>query len=751
MSFIVRNLSVTEVIVDDLGITLAALSDFNLIDSQANDVASSTDLLAGISAGNLVILDPLDGVTPLSLSVSLAVVSSHNDPHYGIRGGTLDQLDDVDLTGATNLSVIQLVGGVYVPVTPAALIGGSVELTDLADVTDATPHTIDTFYTFKGDGTDLVVVDAASDPLYVELIEDIVGGLVIDGNDSTVVYDDGAGTLKIDINDSFLRNDGDTLDSGTLIIAPGAAISVSAGGSLTITDVPVNQNDAVNKAYVDTIASGLDPKESVRVATIADLGATYSAVGGGGASGGLISAPTTVDGIVLTGGDRILVKNQTIVNENGIYTVISAGVWSRAEDQDGSPTNEVSGGNFTLVEGGTTHGTSGWVLQGDGNLTLNTDPLVWVQFSDTGDFQGGLGISRAGLTFDLDLNDLTPATATATDFISFHDTDGIAGASGSITRKTSVADFITDLGLLVDGTITASDGVLITAGGDIQLDITNVPAATITGAAEFIFDAGTTGTHNKVTATDILSNLDIVHSVGANGIVVQTTTGAFSSVSVVVDGVGALEGLSVIDGDGVAGNPTIGLDIDGTTAATEELDATDTMVVYNTSGSANQKITGQEVADGVSTILGLTNMTITTINGQPVLTIVDSTRTDKVLSVETSVVTWSDNKLGNNDWVSVGNATDAKSGFVIPMDATIVHISAHTSDDNGITKDIVLYIDAVDSGVIGTFSGVGGENAFNSTTVNIDVNQNQNIRLRGGPTNGFVEDIIISIWLKWRG
>jgi len=133
------------------------------------------------------------------------------------------------------------------------------------------------------------------------------------------------------------------------------------------------------KSYVNATAAGLDPKESVRIATtadIADLGDVDTA------------SAAIFDGLpnsmVLAVDDRILVRSQSNAQQNGIYRVSVAGgsgTLVRAPDHDGTPSNEVSSGNFVFVENGTLYAATGWVLQGDGILTLGAADLNWVQFS----------------------------------------------------------------------------------------------------------------------------------------------------------------------------------------------------------------------------------------------------------------------------------------------------------------------------------------------------------------------------------
>ena len=123
----------------------------------------------------------------------------------------------------------------------------------------------------------------------------------------------------------------------------------------------------------------------MRYGTVSDPGGTYNSTGGTGGTGEYTAIDLTAsgpfDGLgagAIQVGDRLLIKNASSATENGIYVVTTAGatgVIERSADMDGSPANEVSGGNFTFVENGTALAGTGWVVQGDGILTLNTDPI----------------------------------------------------------------------------------------------------------------------------------------------------------------------------------------------------------------------------------------------------------------------------------------------------------------------------------------------------------------------------------------
>ncbi len=643
-TFLVRKLDASAVVIDDLGITISgtAGTTYDLIDIQPNNLSVSDNLVAAIGV-TLEVLDPRDGTTALSTADGVLTIESCNSPHFGINGGRFAALDDPAVTPATS-TYLKFDGTEYVA-------------SDASDLTDEI-------------GND---------------VQDLIESTLIDGSDITFVVDAGTGnndkTITINVDDSFLRNTGDNLTSGTLTIDSGAAITVSTGAALTIADAPVNPQDAANKAYVDSISAGLDPKESVRVASAADLAATYVPAGGTAGTGSFTSAPTLIDGVVLVNGDRVLVKDQFDAKQNGIYEVIASTIWNRAEDQDGDPATEVSSGNYTFVEQGTASGSTGWVVTGDGILTLNVDDIVWVQFSGTGAYTAGVGLGLSGSEFYLDINNLVSDTITSADSIAFNDIDA-------------------------------------------------------------------PNTTKKITLSSMLSDLDIVNSLSGNGIAVQTAADTYTARSIIPSTTAAQEGILVVNGDGVAGNMSVGLDINGLTDSAADLTATDELAVFD--GTNNLSMSGQQLADGVGTLLGLGSLTLTTINGQTVLTIVDSTRGNKILSVDSVELTFSENRVNHLDWLDIGNAVDADSGFVAPMNGTIVMATGNCENTGANSKDFHVFVNTTDQGSLGTLSG-GTNVVFTNTTANFDFTQGDRIRVQANDVSGRIQDTVVSVYIKWRG
>jgi hypothetical protein len=173
-----------------------------------------------------------------------------------------------------------------------------------------------------------------------------------------------------------------TLDA---ITAPAAAVSLN---SKQITNLAngVAATDAINKGQLDSVVSGLDVKASCRAGTTGNL--TLTAPG------------ATIDGVTLAAGERVLVKNQTLGQENGIYVFNgAAAAMTRASDADTSA--EVTAGLFTFVSEGTANADSGWYLTTNNPITLGTTPLVFVQFSGAGQIVSGAGLTKTGNTLDV--------------------------------------------------------------------------------------------------------------------------------------------------------------------------------------------------------------------------------------------------------------------------------------------------------------------------------------------------------------
>lgn len=95
-----------------------------------------------------------------------------------------------------------------------------------------------------------------------------------------------------------------------------------------------------------------------------------------------LSGLQTIDGVALSAGARVLVKNQAAGKDNGLYTV-AAGAWMRCTDADTSA--KVTPGLLVLVERGSLNGDSAWQLVTDAPISLGVTALSFeMAFGRTG-------------------------------------------------------------------------------------------------------------------------------------------------------------------------------------------------------------------------------------------------------------------------------------------------------------------------------------------------------------------------------
>jgi len=244
-----------------------------------------------------------------------------------------------------------------------------------------------------------------------------------------------------------------TNSNGDLVLSP--------NGTGTVT-VPSGYKDRsgfgatslVSKEYVDAVKVGLDFKDSVRVASTADV-----TISGPGAA---------IDGISLSSGDRVLLKNQSTASQNGIYSWNgAASAMTRTTDADAS--SEVTAGMFVFVEEGTANADQGFVLTTDGTITVGSTSLAFTQFSGAGQIVAGDAMSKSGNTLNVNDDNITlevnsdalrlkGITATAVG-------DLVIGASGTNTGYTRLAKPGSNDALLTMGTAGTASWTTTLDGG----------------------------------------------------------------------------------------------------------------------------------------------------------------------------------------------------------------------------------------------------------------------------------------------
>lgn len=349
-----------------------------------------------------------------------------------------------------------------------------------------------------------------------------------------------AGITQLDVDN--IRIDGNEISStdvnGNISLNPNGTGTVAVNSSrITGLADPTDPQDAATKAYVDAARSGLDIKASVRAATTANI---------------TLSNTQTIDGVALSVGDRVLVKDQNTASQNGIY-VVASGSWSRSTDAD-EPA-EVTPGFFFFVEEGTVNADSGWVMTADGTITIGTTAITFAQFSGAGQIIAGNGLSKSGNTLSVNTangieisadNVQLAATVAGAGLTYSSGVLAVGGTADRITVNTDSIDIastyvgqssITTLGTIGTGTWQGTiidptyggTGVnngskTITLGGNLTTSGAFNSTFTMTATTSVTFP--TTGTLATLAGSETLTNKTIQGAAISTGSINNTPIGA---------------------------------------------------------------------------------------------------------------------------------------------------------------------------------------------------------------------------------
>lgn len=528
---------------------------------------AKVDALVNLAAG-----DAFDGY-PLQnsdLNNSSLTISSGD----GLKnGGSVDlgasitlDIEPADFAGAglqdDGTDDLELVNDTVTVAGNAVSLGGSTSInhSDLSSVTSDQHHAQDQSTNYKDGGS--FEIDAA----------ELAAGL---GANNEVLLSDGSaaswGTVPNSglTNDSVTVNGGDGLKNGgsvslgnsiTIDVEPndfaGTSLEDDGADNLQVADAgitatqvdesdnytwtgsqdftgatitvptPTSASHPADKEYVDSVASGLDVKDSVVAAT-------------DGSSVDLSSAtdPNPIDGVTLSDGERVLLKDQNTNSENGIYvaqTATDPTTWTRASDFDDD--DEVTAGAFTFVEEGTTNADVGYVVTSDDPISVGTDDILFGQFSGAGSVTAGDGLDQSGDTFSIDVSDFAGSGLQddgSEDLELVNDTVTVAGNAVSLGGSTAIDH--NDL-----STINSDDHHTKTTSAS---DLTDVSADSVSDAHH----AKYTNSEARSAVEGTTDVADLVGGSGTSGQVAQTDGTSVSWVSLAASDISDVSADSVAD------------------------------------------------------------------------------------------------------------------------------------------------------------------------------------------------------------
>ena len=403
--------------------------------------------------------------------------------------------------------------------------------------------------------------------------------------------------------------DGD-ITIGTTTVALGAAQTTFTGvDEIVVTTDTANTMGLVTKSYVDAITSPIVRLSPAECATTADIGPTP------------FSGTPTIDGYATGATDRVLVKNQTLSENDGVY-VIGPGpgfAWTRASDAD-QPAELTAATCFVL--NGTANANTSWI-QTLPVATIGTDPQNWTIQSALASYTGGTGISVVGNTItntgvtSLDVSALgfTPAGVN-TGAVVLGGTLAVShGGTGLTALGTGVAAALGQPANAANGFVIQSATGAISASSVILNGSTSgtitLAAPAVAGTSTITFPVGG-GASGQVLQTDGSGNLSwasvgtgsvtsITLSAGSTGL---TVNGA-ASATITTSGTFTLAGTLDVDngGTGLATGTSGGIPYfsAATTMASSALLAANNLMIGGGAGAApSTTATGT----GVITALG---------------------------------------------------------------------------------------------------------------------------------------------------
>lgn len=318
---------------------LAALHGAGLVVETSQDVFTNRSLIAPAAGITITNADAIAGNPTFALANDLAGLEGLTGTGFAVRTGDGTWTTDSIMSGSADRIVVTNGSGVSTSPT-----------IDLATVTNSATGT---FQKLSSDGYGRVTGTTA-------VVQSDITTLV----DS--VYVNAAG-------DSMTGN-----------------LSMGGFEVTGLPSVPGGDTAATSKAYVDAAVAGLTWKNSVAVASTA-----------AGTLASSFTAGTVVDGYTLVLGDRILIKDQAVSTENGIY-IVTAGAPTRSTDAD---TGVELDHATVFVEHGTAQAATGWTVNNATTpaLTGGTNGPNFVQFNGASSVIAGVGLSKTGNQIDVNL------------------------------------------------------------------------------------------------------------------------------------------------------------------------------------------------------------------------------------------------------------------------------------------------------------------------------------------------------------
>lgn len=401
-----------------------------------------------------------------------------------------------------------------------------------------------------------------------EYIQDITGGQIIDSSEIAATYNDTAGTTSL-----ALKTTGVTAGS--------------YGSASQIPTFTVDSKGRLTAAGTVSISTALNIAGNTGTDAIA-LATDTLTINGSGAISTAVNASTNT--LTISASDATTAAKGIASFDSNSFSVSSGAVSIKAGGVTNSQLVNSSFvlGTTTISLGSTASSVADLALTGVPTAPTATAGTNTTQIATTAFVNAAVDAARSGLDVKASVRVATTANITlsavqtidgvtlvAGDRVLVKDQttasqNGIYVVSASAWTRATDADTSAKVtsGMFTfveEGTTNADSGWVLTTNNPITLDTTSLAFAQFSGAGQITAGNGLTKTGNTLNVgagTGIVANADDIaltgqalafHNLATNGIVARTAAGTVAARTIT----GTTNRITVTNGDGVAGNPTL--------------------------------------------------------------------------------------------------------------------------------------------------------------------------------------------------
>jgi hypothetical protein len=265
---------------------------------------------------------------------------------------------------------------------------------------------------------------------------------------------------------------------------------ITANTAYFVYSIPANNQVTLSNAYgggqINTLTNGTSLSQTGRANP--GEGATLTSN---------VNEALVIDGVTLALGNRVLIYNQTLGYENGVYEVTDIG----ADDPAGSPweltrasdmntympdnINGLDAGDYFFVKSGDDGAGESYVMTAPvGPLIIGYNNLVFTQFSSSQVYSAGSGLTLTNTTFSVNVDNNTTAIVGGNVVVKAGanlTTPNIGSATGtslSVTGNIVGGNLITNGVLETTGNLAANN---ITVTNNLGTNTLNANTATVVG------------------------------------------------------------------------------------------------------------------------------------------------------------------------------------------------------------------------------------------------------------------------------